>query len=88
VIGALQALDKCRLEGRFEDAFAQAVATNNERVDFIAACRPQMAGVSTTLTAVAARVPSALVAMALAGGRDNVPAVVADVPPRRDPAAV
>jgi len=53
VIDALVALDKCRLDGRLEDAFADAVASGNERVGFIAECRPRMSGMSTTLTAVA-----------------------------------
>jgi PPM family protein phosphatase len=52
-IDALVQLDKCRLEGRLEDALAHAVATGNERIGFMAECRPQTAGMSTTLTAVA-----------------------------------
>ena len=53
VIGVLQALEKSRLAGRIEDALAEAVALGNERIGFVAGCRPQLAGMSTTLTAVA-----------------------------------
>jgi protein phosphatase len=52
-IDALVHLDKTRLDGRLEDALANAVATGNERIGFIAECRPQTAGMSTTITAVA-----------------------------------
>lgn len=53
VIDALVHLDKCRLRDRLDDALADAVACGNDRVGFIASCRPAMAGMSTTLTAVA-----------------------------------
>ena len=53
VINALVHLDKCRLEGRLEDALAGAIGWGNDGVRFIASCRPAMAGMSTTLTAVA-----------------------------------
>jgi serine/threonine protein phosphatase PrpC len=53
VINALVALDKRRLEGRLDDALAEAVAWGNDCVGFIARCRPTMTGMSTTLTAVA-----------------------------------
>ena len=53
VINALVHLDKCRLEGRLEDALARAVGYGNETIGFIAECRPQTAGMSTTLTALA-----------------------------------
>jgi PPM family protein phosphatase len=53
VIDALVHLDKCRLEQPLEDALAAAVASGNERIGFMAECRPEMAGMSTTLTAVA-----------------------------------
>ena len=53
VINALVHLDKCRLEGRLEDALARAVGYGNETIGFIAECRPQTAGMSTTLTAIA-----------------------------------
>ena len=52
-IDALVHLDRCRLDGPLEDALAAAIATGNERIGFIAECRPQTAGMSTTLTAVA-----------------------------------
>jgi protein phosphatase len=52
-IDALAHLDKCRLDSPLEDALAAAIATGNERIGFIAECRPQTAGMSTTLTAVA-----------------------------------
>jgi PPM family protein phosphatase len=53
VINALVHLDKCRLRSRLEDALAAAIAWGNQCVGFIASCRPGMAGMSTTLTAVA-----------------------------------
>jgi serine/threonine protein phosphatase PrpC len=52
-IDALAHLDKAHLDRPLEDALAAAVATGNERIGFIAECRPQLAGMSTTLTAVA-----------------------------------
>jgi protein phosphatase len=53
VIGVLHGLEKSRLAGRLEDALAAAVALGNDRIGFVAACRPQLTGMSTTLTAVA-----------------------------------
>ena len=53
VINALVHLDKCRLDGRLEDALASAVGHGNDTIAFIAECRPQTAGMSTTLTALA-----------------------------------
>lgn len=53
VIGALMSLEKSRLAGRLEDALAETVALANDRIGFVAECRPQYAGMSTTLTAVA-----------------------------------
>jgi PPM family protein phosphatase len=52
-IDALVHLDRCRLDGPLGDALAAAVVTGNERIGFIASCRPATAGMSTTLTAVA-----------------------------------
>jgi PPM family protein phosphatase len=52
-IDALVALDKRRLERPLAEALRAAVADGNARIGFIAACRPQTAGMSTTLTAVA-----------------------------------
>jgi serine/threonine protein phosphatase PrpC len=53
VIDALAHLDKCRLSEPLDVALAAAVAEGNASVGFIAGCRPAMAGMSTTLTAVA-----------------------------------
>ena len=53
LINALVHVDKCRLEGRLEDALAAGIAWGNETIGFIAGCRPAMAGMSTTVTAVA-----------------------------------
>jgi protein phosphatase len=53
VIDALVHLDKCRLGEPLERAVAGAVTAGNDAVGFIARCRPSMAGMSTTLTAVA-----------------------------------
>jgi protein phosphatase len=53
VIGALMSLEKSRLAGRLEDALAKTVTLANDRIGFVAECRPQYAGMSTTLTAVA-----------------------------------
>src|SRR3954463_3008768 len=52
-IDALVHFDKCLLDQPLADALAAAVASGNERIGFIAECRPEMAGMSTTLTAVA-----------------------------------
>jgi PPM family protein phosphatase len=53
LINALVHVDKCRLEGRLDDAVAAGIAWGNETIGFIARCRPAMAGMSTTVTAVA-----------------------------------
>jgi PPM family protein phosphatase len=53
IINALIHLDKCRLRAALDDALTDAVVSGNETIGFIADCRPQMAGMSTTLTAVA-----------------------------------
>jgi protein phosphatase len=53
VINALVHLDKCRLSEPLDVALAGAVVRANASVGFIAGCRPAMAGMSTTLTAVA-----------------------------------
>jgi serine/threonine protein phosphatase PrpC len=52
-IDALRALDNRRLERPLPEALRAAIADGNERIGFIAACRPRTAGMSTTLTAVA-----------------------------------
>jgi PPM family protein phosphatase len=52
-IGALASLDKCWLEDPLADALQQAVMSGNERIAFVAECRPELSGMGTTLTAVA-----------------------------------
>ena len=52
-IDALVHLDRCRVDEPLDRALAFAVATGNAAIGFIAGCRPRMAGMSTTLTAVA-----------------------------------
>jgi serine/threonine protein phosphatase PrpC len=53
VVDALIFLEKCYLNKRLDEALAEAVANGNARIGFVAECRPQMAGMGTTLTAVA-----------------------------------
>jgi serine/threonine protein phosphatase PrpC len=53
IVYALIGLEKRRLDRRLDEALADAVATGNATIGFTAECRPQMAGMSTTLTAVA-----------------------------------
>ena len=53
IIDVLVSLEKSRLAGPLEDALAESVAHGNDRIGFVAECRPQYAGMSTTLTAVA-----------------------------------
>jgi PPM family protein phosphatase len=53
LINALVHVDKCRLAGSLDDALAAGIAWGNETIGFIAGCRPAMAGMSTTVTAVA-----------------------------------
>jgi len=52
-IDALVAFDRRRLDEPLPDALRAAIADGNERIGFIASCRPATAGMSTTLTAVA-----------------------------------
>lgn len=52
-INALVALDKRRLDRPLPEALGAAVAAGNASIGFISSCRPQTAGMSTTLTAVA-----------------------------------
>ena len=52
-IDALVHLDKCRLHDPLDRALASALASGNAAIGFIADCRPWMAGMSTTVTAVA-----------------------------------
>ena len=53
IIDALVRLDKTRLEGPLDEALAEAVVWGNEVISLIVECRPHMAGMSTTLTAIA-----------------------------------
>lgn len=53
VVHALVALEKRRLEGPLEIALTEAVRWGNDALAFVTACRPELAGLSTTLTAVA-----------------------------------
>ncbi len=53
VIGALAHLDKCRLTSPLEEALPAAIERGNEALRFVGLCRPEMAGMATTVTAVA-----------------------------------
>jgi protein phosphatase len=53
IIDAVIHLDKCRLQAPLDRALADAVLQGNDAIGFIASARPQMAGMSTTLTAIA-----------------------------------
>ena len=53
VIDALAAMEKTRLETPLPEALETAARRGNETLAFIADCRPQLRGMSTTLTAVA-----------------------------------
>ena len=53
IIDALVSLDKRRVDDPLDEALADAVRFGNQTIGFIAECRPRMAGMSTTLTAVA-----------------------------------
>ena len=55
VIDQLVLMDKCRLSAPLDAALERAVRSANASVGFVASCRPRMAGMSTTLTAVALR---------------------------------
>jgi serine/threonine protein phosphatase PrpC len=52
-IQALMALDKSRLAAPLDVALRDWIAWGNETIGFVAGCRPDTAGMSTTLTAVA-----------------------------------
>jgi protein phosphatase len=54
-IGALASLEKRWLDSTLAHELAAAVRDGNERIGFIASCRPAMEGMATTLTAVALR---------------------------------
>jgi len=51
-IEALNQLAKRRLNAPLEVEIAEAVAWGNQTIGFIAECRPELAGMSTTLTAI------------------------------------
>ena len=50
---ALANLEKCRLERPLDEALRDAVIEGNATLGFVAACRPETRGMSTTVTAVA-----------------------------------
>ena len=52
-IDVLAHLEKCWLSGALPDALERAIRDGNERIAFVAECRPQCAGMGTTVTAVA-----------------------------------
>src|SRR3954468_1181231 len=53
VINALHAFDKPRVEGPVDAALSGAIARGNATIAFISECRPETAGMSTTLTTIA-----------------------------------
>jgi protein phosphatase len=53
IVLALASLDKRRVAGALQPELEAAVAHGNETLAFLAACRPAMRGMATTLTAVA-----------------------------------
>jgi len=53
VIDALSALDKRFLDGPLEDELRGAVTSANDTLAFVVACRPALAGMASTLVAVA-----------------------------------
>src|SRR3954466_1851182 len=53
VVDSLALLDKSKLDIPLDAALENAIAWGNESIGFIASSRPQLAGMSTTLTAVA-----------------------------------
>lgn len=53
VIDALAALDKRRLTAPLEQEFRRAILGGNETLSFVSSARPHLAGMATTLTAVA-----------------------------------
>jgi PPM family protein phosphatase len=53
VIDAVAHMDKCRLSDPVDSALRAAVASGNDAIGFLASCRPLLAGMSTTLTAIA-----------------------------------
>lgn len=53
VVAALAQLEKCWLSEPLPFALEAAIREGNERIAFVAECRPELAGMGTTLTAVA-----------------------------------
>jgi protein phosphatase len=53
VIGVLAGLEKSWVDGSLDEALARTVADANDRIAFFVECRPETAGMGTTLTAVA-----------------------------------
>jgi serine/threonine protein phosphatase PrpC len=53
VVGVLASLEKAWVDEPLDASLARAIADGNERIAFVASCRPETAGMSTTLTAVA-----------------------------------
>src|SRR3954462_2568383 len=53
IVESLALLDKSRLDIPLDVALESAIAWGNESIGFITGARPQLAGMSTTLTAVA-----------------------------------
>jgi PPM family protein phosphatase len=53
VIHELAGLDKRRLPGPLEDELRDAIEHANDTLGFVISCRPELAGMGTTLTAVA-----------------------------------
>ncbi len=52
-IDMLMMLDKCHLQEPLADELERAVREGNDRIRFLAECRPQYAGMATTLSTVA-----------------------------------
>jgi serine/threonine protein phosphatase PrpC len=52
-ISALASLEKRWLSGPLEDELVEAIREGNERIGFIASCRPESSGMATTLTVAA-----------------------------------
>ena len=53
VVGVLASLEKAWVDEPLDAALARAVADGNDRIAFLMECRPETAGMGTTLTAVA-----------------------------------
>ena len=53
VIGVLASLEKAWVDGTLDEALQHAIAEGNDRIAFLIQCRPETAGMGTTLTAVA-----------------------------------